>query len=36
MDGTHFDGVTQVNFDFENLVDRSLAAYQHPIEIVNV
>jgi len=36
MTGTHFDGVTQVDFDFENLVDRSLAAYQHPIDVVNV
>ena len=36
MTGTHFDGVTQVDFDFENLVNSSLTAYQHPIDIVNV
>lgn len=36
MTGTHFDGVTQVDFDFQNLANRSLAAYQHPIDIVNV
>lgn len=36
MTGTHFDGVTSVDFDFVNLVNRSLAAYQHPIDIVNV
>jgi hypothetical protein len=36
MTGTHFDGVTQVDFDFENLINSSLTAYQHPIDIVNV
>jgi hypothetical protein len=36
MTGTHFDGITDVDFDFANLVNRSVAAYQHPIDIVNV
>jgi hypothetical protein len=36
MTGTHFDGVTEVDFDFANLTNRSIAAYQHPIDIVNV
>ncbi|HUN59916.1 MAG TPA: glycosyl hydrolase family 28-related protein [Candidatus Binataceae bacterium] len=36
MTGTHFDGVTQADFDFENLINSSLTSYQHPIDIVNV
>ena len=36
MSGTHFDDLTDVAFDFENVSNGTWGFYQHSIEIVNV